>query len=146
MPFTLSPFKLAVTHPATGVCVVAVDGELDLHTVPLLHTCIREQLAAVPGHLILDLQPVRFMGSTGLRCLLDARELTEGIPGAQLHLAGLVTRAVARPLQVTELLELFNTYPTLTDALTALRTETAHPPSPLVDPFDTVITNGRSTA
>lgn len=110
---------LTVQHPAVGVCVVAVAGELDMATAPLLEACLREQFATGPTHLILDLQPVRFMGSNGLNCMLQAHELAQTV-GAQLHLAGLITRAVARPLKVTQLLELFNTYPTLTHALAAL--------------------------
>jgi alcohol dehydrogenase class IV len=43
--------RLTVQHPAVGVRVVAVDGELDLHTAPLLDACVREQLAAVPTNL-----------------------------------------------------------------------------------------------
>jgi hypothetical protein len=38
----------------------------------------------------------------------------------QLHLAGLLTRAAMRSLQVTSLVEEFDTYPRLTNALTAL--------------------------
>lgn len=110
---------LTVQHPAVGVCVVTVDGELDMVTAPLLEACLREQLATGPAHLVLDLQPVRFMASNGLNCLLGIHELAQ-TAGVQLHLAGLVTRAVARPLQVTQLLEVFNTYPTLSHALTAL--------------------------
>lgn len=97
--------------------MVAVDGELDMLTAPLLDTCIRDQLAAVPTHLILDLQSVRFLGSNGLTCLLQARELTQRTTGTRLHLAGLANRLVARPLEVTNLLDLFETYPTLADAL-----------------------------
>ena len=36
---------LTVGHPAVGVCVVAVDGELDMDTAPLLEACLRDQLA-----------------------------------------------------------------------------------------------------
>ncbi|MGH3982171.1 MAG: STAS domain-containing protein [Pseudonocardiaceae bacterium] len=114
---TDQPLGLTVAHPAVGVCVVAVHGELDLLTAPLLDTCIREALAAAPRHLVLDLQPVRFLGSRGLACLLAARELAQQTSGTQLHLAGLVTRVVALPLEVTGLSELFDTYPTLTHAL-----------------------------
>jgi len=110
---------LTVEHPAVGVCVIVVAGELDMATAPLLDTWLREQLATGPRHLILDLQPVRFMGSHGLNCLLQAYELAQ-TTGAQLHLAGLVTRAVARPLEVTQLLELLNTYPTVAHALATL--------------------------
>jgi hypothetical protein len=62
---------------------------------------------------------VRFLASTGLASLLRAHELAE-TTGTQLHLAGLVTRVVARALQVTDLLECFDTYFTLTDALPVL--------------------------
>jgi len=111
---------LTLQLPTVGVCVVAVEGELDALTAPLFNTCVREQLAVNPTHLILDLQPVRFLGSTGLTCLLHARELAQQAPGVQLHLAGMVTRAVARPLQITELLALFDTHATLPHALAAL--------------------------
>jgi anti-sigma B factor antagonist len=109
---------LRVQHPAVGVCVVAVAGELDLLTAPLLDACVREQLAAAPTNLILDLQAVRFLGASGLSCLLRAREGVQQTTGVRLHLAGLVTRAVARSLEVTGLREQFDTYPCLIDALT----------------------------
>jgi anti-sigma B factor antagonist len=111
---------LAIQRPANGVCVLAVNGELDVLTAPLLGACLREQVAAAPAHLIVDLQMVRFLGSSGLGCLLDARELIQRVPGMQLHIAGLVTRAVARPLETTGLRDHFDTYPTVAEALTAL--------------------------
>lgn len=57
-----------------------VNGELDMRTVPLLEKCLRDQLAATPRHLVIDLQPVRFLGSTGLTCLLQARQLAQQTP------------------------------------------------------------------
>jgi anti-anti-sigma factor len=64
-------------------------------------------------------QQVSFLDSKGLNCLLLAREATH-TTNTQLHLAGLVTRAVARPLHVSQLLEHFTTYPTITQALAGL--------------------------
>jgi anti-sigma B factor antagonist len=81
--------------------VVAVVGELDMLTASLLEACLREQLADVPAHLILDLEAVRFLGASGLSCLLRVHEHAQQGGGTQLHLAGLVTRVVARSLQVT---------------------------------------------
>ncbi|HYZ35726.1 MAG TPA: STAS domain-containing protein [Pseudonocardiaceae bacterium] len=43
---------------------------------------MHEQLADAPPHLILDLESVRFLGSSGLSCLLRARELAEQTPGS----------------------------------------------------------------
>lgn len=111
---------LTVQHPTVGVCVVAMDGELDMLTAPLLDACLRQQFAAAPAHLILDLEALRFLGSNGLTCLLQARELADQTTGTQLHLAGLATRVVARALQITRLQDRFDTYPTLTHALAAL--------------------------
>ena len=110
---------LTVEHPTVEVCVIMADGELDMITAPLLEACLRKQLATGPTHLILDLQPVRFMSSSGLNCLVQARDLAQ-TTGVQLHLAGLLTRAVARPLEVSQLLELFDAYPTRSHALAAL--------------------------
>jgi len=110
---------LTVQHPAVGVCVVTVEGELDTLSAPCLDACLSEQVAAAPAHLVLNLEPVSFLASTGLTSLLRARELAE-TTGTQLHLAGLVTRVVARALHVTELVDCFDTYPTLTDALAVL--------------------------
>ena len=111
---------LLVQRPAMGICVLSVTGELDALSAPLLGDCLRKEVAACPAHLIVDLQMVRFLGSSGLNCLLDARELVQRVPRTQLHIAGLVTRAVARPLQTTGLLDRFDIYPTVADALTAL--------------------------
>lgn len=111
--------ELTVERPVSGVCVVTVNGELDMFTAPLLEACLRDQLSTEPSHLVVDLEQVSFLDSKGLNCLLQTREAIQ-ITTTQLHLAGLVTRAVARPLQVSQLLELFTTYPTVTQTLAAL--------------------------
>lgn len=111
--------ELTVERPAIGVCVVTVGGELDMLTAPALAACLQQQLSTNPDHLVVDLQGVSFLDSKGLHCLLQARETTH-TTNTPLHLAGLVTHAVARPLQVSQLLELFTTYPTITQALAAI--------------------------
>ncbi|MEO7194462.1 MAG: STAS domain-containing protein [Pseudonocardiaceae bacterium] len=103
---------LSVRHRDPGVLVVAVSGDLDMLTAPLLDECLREQLSGAVPHLVVDLEGVKFLGACGLRCLLQARELAE-TTGVVLHLAGLVNRAAERPLAVCSLLPLFRCYPTL---------------------------------
>ncbi len=105
-------------HPTTPSETTAPAGDEWVDNLAL--SAPDQLLAAAPAHLILDLQPVSFLGSSGLSCLLHARELSEQTTGTQLHLAGLVARVVARPLQVTGLAARFDTYPTLTEALAAL--------------------------
>lgn len=108
-----------VHYPTVGICVLAVDGEIDLATTPQLAKAVREHLAAAPTHLIVDLQQVQFLGCSALSCLLDARDLAH-LAGSQLHLSGLCNRAVARPLELTALREQFDTHPTLAHALSTL--------------------------
>jgi anti-sigma B factor antagonist len=109
---------LSVQHyPAVGIGVVVVDGELDVLTAPLLEQRVRDQLVAGPAHLILDLESVRFLGCSGLSCLLGARKLVQA-SGSQLHLCGLITRGVERAVGISGLLGgLFSTYPTLLHAV-----------------------------
>jgi anti-sigma B factor antagonist len=107
---------LSVRHPDPGVCVVRVNGDLDLLTAPLLDACLREQLSHALPHLVVDLEGVTFLGASGLSSLLAARELAE-TTGVVLHLAGLVKKVVERSLTVSSLLPLFRCYPTLAHAL-----------------------------
>ena len=111
---------LSVQHyPTVGIVIVVADGELDTLTAPLLDQRVRQQLAAAPTHLILDLEPVRMLDASGLSCLLRARKLVHQTPRSQLHLAGLITPRVARALHISGLLGRFNTYPTLIHAVIA---------------------------
>jgi anti-sigma B factor antagonist len=121
LPYGLDrPFHLTIECPAAGVCVVEVAGDLDMRTVPLLERCLCNQLAATPEHLVVDLQSVRFLSSNGLTCLLQARRLAQQTGGTKLHLSGLVNRVVRRALDITRVRGLFNCYPTLADASTAV--------------------------
>lgn len=99
-----------VEEPASGVRVVRVDGELDMLTAPVLRTALLEQLAAAPGHLVLDLSDVRFLGSNGLAVLVETRSAA-GEAHIALHLTGTDHPWVARPLEVSGLLGLFDRHP-----------------------------------
>jgi anti-anti-sigma factor len=98
--------------------------------VPLLDKCLRDQLAATPRHLVIDLQPVRFLDATGLTCLLHARHLAQQTPGTQLHLSGLINRVVRRVLDITGVHGLFS-YLTRTHTRAVLVQTMG---SPIVDP------------
>ena len=64
---------LTLRCPNAGVCVVAVNGELDTLTAPLRGACMRPLVATTPVHLILAVQPLRFLGVSGLTYLLSHR-------------------------------------------------------------------------
>ncbi len=83
--------------------VVTVAGELDLATAPQVRAYLQDKTAARPGHVVLDLAGVGFMGSHGVSLLVDAHEGRDGIHG-RLHLTGVSSnRPVSRALDLTGL-------------------------------------------
>jgi len=57
-----------------GRIVISLDGELDMASAPLLQAALESAEADLASALVLDLQHLRFMDSTGLRVILSARE------------------------------------------------------------------------
>lgn len=88
-----------------GATVVAVIGELDMLTTPLLESRVSAELAEGPAALVLDLSGVSFLGSSGLALLVQTRDLAteRGIP---LRLVA-ESQPVLRPLTATGLDSLF---------------------------------------
>ncbi|MFJ1754092.1 STAS domain-containing protein [Kitasatospora sp. NPDC088134] len=80
-------------------------GEIDIHTAPRLDRQLRRALAVrpAPAVVLLDLQDVSFMDSTGLNSLLAARVEAD-------RNGTLLALAHPRP-QVTRLLEITETAP-----------------------------------
>ena len=57
--------------------VVGMDGELDIANAPTLQEAIDSQDLAAAEIVVLDLQGLTFLDSTGLRVILAARELCQ---------------------------------------------------------------------
>ena len=64
-------FAIEQSHADDGVLVLAVSGELDLAGAPELHELV-EQARAAGTPVRVDLRPLSFMDSSGLRVLLGA--------------------------------------------------------------------------
>ena len=83
-----------------GVAVMALGGELDTATVPIL----REELATLEGNgvstIVLDLRGLTFIDSSGLLALLEARRRAMS-NGHRLVLSG-ASRAAQRLFELTE--------------------------------------------
>ncbi|MGH3547910.1 MAG: STAS domain-containing protein [Pseudonocardiaceae bacterium] len=95
-----------VHQMAQGVLAIYIAGELDMLTGPPLQDRLEELLATRPDRVIIDLSGVSFMGSTGLSVLICARQNAIAT-GTTLQLSGASGRAVAVPLEVTGLNQLF---------------------------------------
>jgi anti-sigma B factor antagonist len=72
----LTPFSLTVKQLGRAT-VIAVRGEMDLATVPDLELAIDAAIERPLLLLVLDLEGVTFMDSTGLACLVRAMSRLE---------------------------------------------------------------------
>jgi len=104
--------------------VVALSGELDHDTAPLLRDCLDEvfTMAAVPGSgrleaVVVDCADLAFCDSTGLNVLLTARLRAEEV-GIDIRLAGLRGHVV-RMFEITGAGGVFSIHSDLADALAA---------------------------
>ena len=59
-----------VTRDADGTTIVAVEGEIDVYTAPKLRDKITELVGDGVYHLIIDMEGVEFLDSTGLGVLV----------------------------------------------------------------------------
>ncbi len=98
--------------------VVSVSGEVDLVTAPALEQAIGAVVAETPSALVIDLSAVEFLGSVGLKILAATHEKVGEATGFGVVARGPATR---RPIHLTGLDKTFPLYPTLEDALTAVR-------------------------
>jgi anti-sigma B factor antagonist len=59
-----------VTRDADGTTIVAVEGEIDVYTAPKLRDKITELVGDGVYHLVIDMEGVEFLDSTGLGVLV----------------------------------------------------------------------------
>ena len=98
--------------------MVSVSGEIDLVTAPALEQAIGAVVEESPTALVIDLSAVEFLGSVGLKILAATFERLGKDTGVGVVARGPATR---RPIHLTGLDKTFALYPTLDDALSAVR-------------------------
>ena len=98
-----------------GVGVVAVFGELDIHAAPALRNGLAPLLAGGYRRVVVDLEEVQFLDSTGLGVLVGAmKRARHGGPALEL----VCTRApTLRVLHYTGLDRVFRIHTSVDDAL-----------------------------
>jgi anti-sigma B factor antagonist len=109
---------LSTSTPAAGQVVVEVGGEVDMLTSPQLRTTVLEKFETEGAQLVvLVLDAVTFLGTSGLAVLIEVREAAQN---AGVHLRLVCTaRRVLRPLTIAGLVPLFDVHETLEQALAA---------------------------
>jgi anti-sigma B factor antagonist len=101
-----------------GTVVVSLAGELDLYNAEEVRSALLDACADEPELLVVDLEQVRFIDSTALGVLIEARSRMPDRSGFRLAAPGLETR---RALEVSGLDRHFLIHDTVAEALEAAR-------------------------
>jgi anti-sigma B factor antagonist len=101
-----------------GSVVVSLAGELDLYNAEEVRSALLDACAGEPEILVVDLEQVRFIDSTALGVLIEARSRMADRSGFRLAAPGLETR---RALEVSGLDRHFLVHDTVAEALEAAR-------------------------
>lgn len=101
------------------ILVVALTGALDYSNADRLRENVGDTLAPEHRELVLDLSGLEFCDSTGLRTLLDIRELL-GERGGAVSLVNLNAR-LTKMFRITGLIKAFSVATDLAEALGAAR-------------------------
>jgi anti-sigma B factor antagonist len=99
-----------------GSVVVSLAGELDLYNAEEVRSALLDATAGEPDVLVVDLEEVRFIDSTALGMLIEARSRMPDRSGFRLAAPGLETR---RALEVSGLDRHFLVHDTVAEALEA---------------------------
>jgi anti-sigma B factor antagonist len=94
------------TQDADGV-VLALSGELDLASAPVLERELRDAEATGPTRLVIDLAGLAFMDSTGLQALLRARERANNTDGPHQLVLRRAPHQVQRVFELTKTADAF---------------------------------------
>jgi anti-sigma B factor antagonist len=110
---------LRLHRPGPGQVAIDVGGEVDMLTSPQLRAIVLEQFDAAAGVelVVLALDDVTFLGTSGLAVLIEVREAAHSA-GVELRLA-CTARRVLRPLTIAGLVPLFDIHDSLEEALAA---------------------------
>ena len=97
--------------------VVTVGGEIDVYTAPLLREVLDKQVAAGRTELVVDLEKVTFMDSTGLGVLVGRLKLVRGQNGT-LRIVSAQDR-ILKVFKITGLDKVFHIYASVDEAAAA---------------------------
>ncbi|HZS23895.1 MAG TPA: STAS domain-containing protein [Gaiellaceae bacterium] len=107
---------IANIERAGGAVVVSLAGELDLYNANTVRDALLQCCSEGPERLIVDLSGVRFIDSTALGVLIEARTRMPNRRGFLLAAPGLETR---RALEISGLDRHFSVHESLDDARVA---------------------------
>lgn len=110
--------ELNITQSRNGRwTVISVAGEIDLATAPALEDALETAIAEGHAAIAIDLDPVSFIDSSGLRALIGAHRRLEELDGSLTVIAGPgVARRLLEVAGVADTLHLVESVDRLVDA------------------------------
>jgi anti-sigma B factor antagonist len=114
---TDEPITVRLEEPVPDTALLHVTGEVDMLSSPTLRDNIAAALGEARQRLIIDLEGVEFLGTSGLAALVEART-SAAERNTELWLV-CSRRQVLRPLRIAGLIDLFHVADTLPEALTS---------------------------
>ena len=114
----MTGLEINTEETETGVPVLRVRGEIDLHTCPQLRSMLLDLLGAGKSRLVLDLAEVPYLDSAALGVLVDAVRRAREMGGG-LYLVRM-TPFVKRAFEITRLVKIFQVHDTEEAALQAI--------------------------
>lgn len=110
--------KVTASPVRENVVALELDGEVDVYTAPLLRQEIVDQVTKGTKYLLVHLEKVEYLDSTGLGILIGGVKRLKEKNGA-LKLIGPSPR-ISRIFDITGLNRIFDVYVTQADALATL--------------------------
>jgi anti-sigma B factor antagonist len=104
-----------IAHDEDGVLRIAVRGEIDVATAPVLRERLFDSVDRSTGPVIVDLLAVTFIDSTALGVLIGARERSEA-HGTDLRIVLKEARLI-KIFEITGLTEVFSMFPSVAEAV-----------------------------
>jgi anti-anti-sigma factor len=98
---TTKPLAIEVSSPREGVVLIALAGELEVVSVDQLSARIAALDLGGPTHVVLDLEGVTFIDSSGVNALVQAVRSVEDRGGTAVLAAP--SRAAQRVFEITRL-------------------------------------------
>ena len=125
-----SPLRLGIdVQRVSDLPVLAVTGEIDIYTAPLFKQAVVNLVSEGNDAVVIDLTGVTFMDSSGFGTLLGAtRRLRPA--GGGLFLAG-PNNTIQRMLRLTRLDSIMQIFPTVQEAVDALKAGGARTSAPV---------------
>jgi anti-sigma B factor antagonist len=117
MSTTDEPISTSVAY-RDEIAVLSIGGELDATAVPVVEAAVAGVLGDRPAGLVIDLSAVTFMSSSGLQFLVST---CEQIDRSKFFAVAAQHAAVMKRIQMFRLDEMFSVYPTVDNALAAMR-------------------------